>query len=210
MRLERLLFVCGLIAVFPPTWAQAQTTGKSYCCTDASGLRICGDPLPAQCYNRAYREISKSGRTTNEVEAPLTPEERIKREQAAKLQREAEARMAERRRRDKVLVESYASVKDIDERRDTALGAAQKEIENLRRRERELLKEREDLDGKVAALKGRTAPKQLQEDMAANASELDALRAVIAQKQREADSIRGRFEEDRNRYIELTKDQPHN
>lgn len=199
-RLAGLMVGCTLLVA-----GAVHAAGEhSFCCEDASGQRICGDPLPPQCYNRAYKEINKTGRTTQQVEAPLTPEERTRREQAAKLQRDAEARVAERRRRDKVLIESYASVADLDARRDIILVGAQKEIEGLRRRERELLTERSDLDGRIAKLKGKTAPRQLQEDLAANNSELEALRSVITQKEREADTIRLRFDEDRQRYIDLS------
>lgn len=198
--LAAALFVAGLVA-HPARAAESSTV---YCCEDANGRRICGDPMPQQCYSRAYKELSRGGRTVREVEAPLTPEERARKEAADKARRDAEAKVAERRRRDKVLLESYNSVSDIDDRRDTVLRGAEREIETLKRRERELIDERNDLNTKVAALKGKQVPRYIQEDIAANASELNALRSVIVQKQHDADTMRSRFDEDRQRYIELT------
>lgn len=177
---------------------------RVFCCDDASGHKICGDPLPQVCYNRAYREMSKSGITKRTVEAPLTAEELLRKNAEDKARRDAEARTAERNRRDKALLESYGSVAEIESRRDTTLLAAMQEIDNLRRRERELVTERKGLDAKVTALKGKAVPPHLSEDISATDSELNALRGVITQKTREADTIRRRYDEDRTRYLELT------
>ncbi len=194
----------ALANLFAQPALAANESSTVYCCEDANGRRVCGDPMPQQCYSRAYKELSRGGRTLREVDAPLTTEERIRKEATDKARHEAEAKVAERRRRDRVLLESYNSVADIDDRRDSVLRGAEKEIDTLKRREKELVDERNDLNNKVAALKGKQAPRYVQEDIAANTSELNALRGVITQKQRDAETIRSRFDEDRQRYIELT------
>ncbi len=188
MRLEPtalaiLLLVCCASAL-------AAEASAVYCCDDGAGHRICGNPMPQQCYSRAYKELSRGGRTVREVAAPLTPVERAHKDAADKARREAEARIAERGRRDRVLLESYNSVGEIDERRDSVVRGAEKEIETLKRRETEL----------VAARSGKP---DIQDDPTANAAELNALRGVIAQKQRDAETLRKRFADDRQRYVEL-------
>ncbi len=192
-----------LLACFTATAAHAAGE-RVFCCEDASGHKVCGDPLPQACYNRAYKEMSRSGVTRRDVEAPLTQEERARKALEEKAKRDAEARVAERQRRDKALLESYSSASEIESRRDLTMQGATQEINNLRRRERELVAERKSLDTRVAALKGKPAPPALREDITATDSELAALRSVIAQKTREADQIRQRFDDDRARFIELT------
>ncbi|MCL2657237.1 MAG: hypothetical protein FWD62_07390 [Betaproteobacteria bacterium] len=200
MRIERVALI--VLALLGSVAARAEML--IYCCEDGSGRRVCGDTLPQQCYNRAYKVLSRSGQTVREVEAPLTAEERQRKEAEDRAKREADARVAERRRRDKVLLESYASVSEIEERRNTAMRGAEKEISTLKAREKVLVEEQVALNNQVAALKGKPTPRGIEEDIAANASELGALRNVIAQKQREADAMRSRFEEDRQRFIELS------
>jgi chromosome segregation ATPase len=200
MRIERVALI--VLASLGSVAAQAQT--PVYCCDDANGHRICGDPLPPQCYTKAYKELSRTGRTVREVDAPLTAEERQRKEAEDRAKRDAEARVAESRRRDKSLLESYTSVAEIDERRNTAMRGAEKEISTLKAREKTLVEEQAELNNQVAALKGKPAPQSMQESLAANASELSALRNVIAQKQRDADTLRSHFDEDRRRYLELT------
>ncbi|WP_417068573.1 hypothetical protein [Niveibacterium terrae] len=202
---KRLLW--GIFCIWPAAaafTASATPSDNLYCCNDANGHRICGNPLPAACYNRAYKELSRGGRTTREVAAPLSAEERQRKDAADKAQKEAEARLAERRRRDKALLDSYSSVSVIDARRNASLSAAAKEIEVFRRQEAHLVAERKQQEARLAASKTKTPPRALQDDIASTNSELAALRSVIAQKQRDYDVQKARFDEDRSRYLELT------
>ena len=176
--------------------------GQIFCCTDASGRRVCGDTLPQACFNRGYREIGRSGKV-NEVEAPLTPEQRVKRDAAVKAQRDKAAAEVTARRRDQVLVESYASLADLDKRRDRELSIVGEELKISRSRETLLLSEQARLEKQKTAA-GNKASKKLLNDLESNASELSNIRMVIASKQKEFDKQKERFDNDRKRYIELT------
>lgn len=198
MKALRLL---PLLMAFAAPLAFAQST-RVYCCADSSGQRICGDTLPQACYARAYREVAPSGRVVKEVEAPLTPEQRAQREAEIRAQKERAAREAEAKRRDRVLVDSYASVGEIDARRDKEVANIQGDITRSRVREAELIKERAKLD-KLKPASG-PIPRDLVDDLESNAGELAAIRSVIDSKQRDIDNAKARFEADRRRYLELT------
>lgn len=200
--LVRALILLPLFALLTSP-AQAQT--RSYCCNDASGRRSCGDSLPTVCYDRAYVEIL-GGRVVREVEAPLSPEQRAKRDAELRAQRAKIAREAEARRRDQVLLDSYASVSELDRRRDRDIGNLEGEIRAARAREADLLAQNVKLEKQVPA-KG-AIPRQLSENLAINASELEGIRQVIAAKLREIEQIRVRFDADRQRYLELTEAPP--
>lgn len=200
--LLRALILLPLFALLTSP-AQAQT--RSYCCNDASGRRSCGDSLPTVCYDRAYVEIL-GGRVVREVEAPLSPEQRAKRDAELRAQRAKIAREAEARRRDQVLLDSYASVSELDRRRDRDIGNLEGEIRAARAREADLLAQNVKLEKQVPA-KG-AIPRQLSENLAINASELEGIRQVIAAKLREIEQIRVRFDADRQRYLELTEAPP--
>lgn len=193
----RLLLLLSLLAL--PAGAAAQTT--TYCCVDGSGSRICGDTLPPACFNRAYRIVAPSGRTIREVEAPLTPEQRARREAELRAQREQAAREAEAKRRDQVLLDSYASVDEIDVRRDREIAVLEAEIKQARAREADLLATQAKLE-KLKPASG-PVPRDVAVDLDTVAAELRAVRSVIASKQRDIDNIRNRFGQDRKRYVEL-------
>jgi hypothetical protein len=195
----KLTYPILLLTLLCAPLAQAQT--RTFCCTDARGSRSCGDSLPQACYDRAYAEIL-GGRTVREVEAPLTAEQRAKKDIELRAQRERLAKEAESRRRDQVLLESYASVGELDRRRDRDIGNVEGELKAARAREADLMVRQTKFE-KSRPSKG-AIPKVLADNIAVNASELEAIRTVINSKQREIDQLRVKFDTDRQRYLELT------
>ena len=204
MILNVLRSVIGLALLCSAPWAAAQT--RLYCCADANGQKVCGDTLPQICYDRAYREMTPGGRILREVDPPMTLEQRARRDAELKAQREKAIREAEAKRRDRVLVESYASVKEIDARRDREVAILEEEVRNAKLQESSLLAARQQLDKRKPA-KG-PVPKDIEDDLATNSSELTAIRSVIDSKQRDIELIRSRFAADRTRFIELTEPLP--
>ncbi|MBS1207777.1 MAG: hypothetical protein H6R19_175 [Proteobacteria bacterium] len=199
MNLMRAPWLLGFLLLLTTSAAHAQT--RSFCCTDTNGRRSCGDSLPQVCYDRAYSEIT-GGRVVREVEAPLTPEQRARKDAELRAQRERLAKEAEARRRDQVLLESYSSVGELDRRRDRDIGNLEGELRAARAREADLLVQQAKLE-KSKPAKG-SFPKMLADNIAVNTSELEAIRTVISSKQRDIEQLRVRFDADRERYIQLT------
>ncbi len=176
---------------------------NTFCCEDNNGRRICSDTLPQICFDRAYRELSPGGRVVREVEGPLTAEQRARRDAELRAQRERLAADAAARRRDQVLLDSYASVSELDRRRDREIANVEGEVRSARSRETTLIKQLADLQKQVPA-KGPT-PKALSENINTIESEINAIRVVIQSKEREARAIAEKFDGDRKRYVELTE-----
>jgi len=206
MGLRRLADLGFAALLAAPLAASAQTSsgGKTIYCCDIGGQPICGDVLPNACYGRAYREMSPQGVIRRQVAAPLTADEISRRNEDARLRAEADARLARQRRLDQALLDTYQSVADVDFRRDRALADLDKTISSLRVRETELVERRNRIAKETEPFQGRAVPRELAEDLDNANGELSAHRSVIDAKQRERESIRARFEEDRRRYIELT------
>jgi hypothetical protein len=202
LTLTRLLTVAALLLASPLVLGETRT----YCCTDASGRRACGDTLPQVCYERAYKEVTPGGRVVREVEAPLTSEQRTKRDAELKVQRDKAIKEAEAKRRDRVLLDSYATVAEIDARRDREVANLTSDLKRAKVQEAELLQVR----AKLEKLKPATGaiPRDVVEDLMTNASELAAARSVIDSKQRDIDATRARFDADRNRFLELSQAPP--
>lgn len=200
--LTRLLTIAALLMASPLVLGQTRT----YCCTDASGRRACGDTLPQVCYERAYREVTPGGRVVREVEAPLTSEQRTKRDAELKVQRDKAIKEAEAKRRDRVLLDSYASVAEIDARRDREVANIASDLKRAKAQEAELLQVR----AKLEKLKPATGaiPRDVVEDLMTNTAELAAVRSIIDSKQHDIDATRARFDADRNRFLELSQAAP--
>ena len=200
LRLPTLQLLGIITLLLTSTVAGAQT--RTYCCVDNNGRKICGDTLPQICYDRAYLELSSTGRVLREVEAQLSPEQRAKRDAELKAQREKAIREAEAKRRDRVLLDSYASVAEIEARRDREVAQIETDVKRARAQETELLAVRAKLE-KLKPASG-PVPKDVVEDLLTNASELAAARSVIDSKLRDIELTRARFDADRDRFLLLT------
>lgn len=177
--------------------------GDTYCCSDASGRRVCADRLPRECVGREYRIINERGITVKRVEAPLSPEERAQREAEEAQRKEAERARLEQRRRDRALLDAYSSEQDIDRLRDRAL----KDVDGSIRRERErheiALKQKKKLDEEMEFYRKTPPPQALVDAIKDNESVLRAHLSVIEAKERERDAIKAKYEEEKRRYREI-------
>lgn len=183
--------------------ASTGASARIYCCDDANGQRVCGDVLPAACYDRKYRELGSQGNVRKEVAPPLSREE-IERRKAEEARRKAEEeRLAKQRRIDQALLDTYASVEDIDSRRDREIADIERSIEAERARSEELEKRRKRLDEEREFYKGKPLPRELASALKAFESEMTTHSRMLEQKARDIQALRERYAADRARYLEL-------
>lgn len=198
----------GLVIAALLAFAPAQAAQTIYCC-EAAGQTQCSDVLPPACYGQAYREVGPQGTVRKKVPAPPTQAEIARRKADEERGREEEARARKVRRLDQALLETYTSVADLDRRRDRALADADRGLANLRAREASILERRREILPEEHPDPAQPVPEHKVTRAQAEAlrdidSELAAHRSVLESKLRERESVRQRYEEDRQRYLELT------
>ncbi|MCP5267451.1 MAG: hypothetical protein H6943_00285 [Zoogloeaceae bacterium] len=193
----------GLLLLSLAITLPAQAAGNVYCCADERGKQVCGDILPAACLGRAYREISQSGMTVRQVEAPLTAEERNARKLEEKRQKEAEAAEREQRRLDAALLQTYGTEADIDLMRKRAeadvmlsIAAANEKIEEARTR-------RKKFENEAEFYKNRALPPDVEKGLKDADFQIQAQENLIASKQKDLETIRTKYAEDKRRYLDL-------
>lgn len=206
MSLPRNLFALAVAWAAQPAHAERTT----YCCSDEHGSQVCSDILPQACWGRAYREIDSRGLTVRRVEAPLTPEQRAQRDAEARRKREQERLAYEERKRNQALLDAYGSDRDIEMVRDRALGEIQKSLDQANERYAEAAKRQKALTNEMEFYRKKPAPKPLLDSIRDNESELRAHASVVEAKQRLLDATRAKYDEDRRRYIELTRERAAN
>ena len=162
--------------------------GQSYRCVGKDGKKYYGSSVPQQCVGVTVEQIGPSGTVLKRIE-PQAADDRAKRE-ADEAERKRQAVLAkEQARRDQALLATYASEKEVEDGRRRAL-------ENDQR----LLRE---LEGKIAALKQRRgAAGQSRKEIDA---ELRTQEGLLATKKKEVAAINTKYDEDKKRYLELTK-----
>jgi hypothetical protein len=178
----RCLFVLALFAISAPIWAQEvvmPAAGQLICCNAESGQRVCSDITPPQCNGRLLKIYNRNGVLVREVAARLTPEEKARADEQARLERQVQEAIHEQRRKDQALLATYSRLEDIDRAQKRREGEIEAAIQNTR----SLLE----------------ATKARNEEF-----EIKAQNTLLTAKQKELEQARKKFAEDRQRYIELT------
>lgn len=183
----------------------AQAAGKLYCCTDAGGKQVCGDLMPQECYGRAYREVGDTGRTVRNVEAPLTAEQRAERAAEDERRKVEEAAMKEQQRKDQALLNTYGSARDIDAMRERALADVEKSISQAEARIAEVLAQRVKFQNEAEFYKKKQLPPEIQKGLKDADFEIKAQQSIIESKQKDMEIIREKYDEDKRRYLDLSR-----
>lgn len=185
--------------------AALPATAATYCCTDDSGRRVCGDRVPPQCVKRGYQEYNAQGVLSKQHDAPLTAEQRAQRDAEAARKKEEERLAADEQRRNQALLASYSSVKDIEAKRDRTLADARANLKLAREELDITLAEQKKLAGEAEPHKNKPLPEYLKAKVQNNEAELARRKARVAEREREIAAIEARFEEEKQRYLSLRK-----
>ncbi|MBI4987140.1 MAG: hypothetical protein HZC24_17780 [Rhodocyclales bacterium] len=173
---------------------------RTYCCTDKTGRKYCGDTLPEQCQG-AYKEFSEKG--VRSVEAPLTAEQKAQREAAEARKKEAERLANEQRRKDQALLNTYGNEKDIDLLRDRAVADIEVSAKQVQAKYDKAVKRKQQLERELEFYAKKPVPESLKSQIKENEIDIQAQTKALDDKKAEIEATRVRFEEDRKRYRAL-------
>ena len=176
-----------------------------YCCVDEGGKQICADRLPQACYGRAYRVLGESGRTVRVVDAPPSAEQRAQRAAEETQKKEKEAALAEQRRQDQALLNTYGSEREIEVMRARAIEEVQRSIRSAEAKIGETQARRKHYEDESEFYKKKSLPPEIDKGLRDTDAEIRAQREFIAGKQREIETIGVKYDEDKRRYQELTR-----
>jgi len=182
-----------------PVGARAQL----YVCTTPNGRTLTGDLPPPECGNVEIRELNRDGSVKRVIEPPLTPEQKKARELEAKQRRERETQAQEQLRRDRALLETYASEDEIETSRDRTLAQRQALIDRANQQLKEFKMDRKRLDDESEFYAKRQLPDKLKRALDDNAAlqqqQLHAIDDIRADMER----INERYDAELRRFREL-------
>ena len=188
-----------LLASFPAI------AGKLYSWVDEHGKTHYGNTVPPQYAQQGNAELNQRGLVVKKTDAALTPEQRKAKEEELAQQKEEEKKALEQKRRDKALLNTYTTEKEVDLVRDRNLQQGELQLQSMELRAKQVQprldqarKRAEDL-----AAKKRPLPPDLQQELEEKGKELRRLQEMIQQKRAEMDAIRAKFEDDKKRFREL-------
>lgn len=199
----RLVLAAALLS---PWAAQAQIVK----CVGKDGKTYVGSTMHPQCTGQAVDQMNKDGHVVKRTEAMLSPEQRAAKEAEDRLKKEKAAEAArkeqEETRKNKALLSTYGSEKDIEIARSGALADNEKAVVQTKAKIAQIEKVGTGLKKELEFYTGKNKPPaKLSQDIQNNEIDLKAQQALLAAKSKEVDVINARYDEDKRRYLELTK-----
>jgi len=187
--------------------AASQPAGRIYKWVDEQGVTHYGQSIPPEYRDQGGAEMSKGGMTVRRIDPLSTPEQRKAAEDKARREKDEQKRVFEQRRRDTALLNTYTSPREIDDARDRNLALPVQAIRGLEPRVKRAEERLAALQSRADGLEdsGKPVPDHLQEDIAEQKVELEGLHADIERHRSQIKAIQTRFDQDKQRYVELTE-----
>jgi hypothetical protein len=107
----------------------APVQAKLYKWKDDNGEVHYGDSIPAKYLKKQHDELNQQGQTVKQISAEDTPEQRAEKRRLAKIAKEKEKLKAEQQRRDRVLLDTYTTERDLVAARDARFEAVDSQIQ---------------------------------------------------------------------------------
>jgi hypothetical protein len=185
----------------------ASAQKKIVCWKDKSGKVIgCGDRVPPEYQDAATKELDSRGVTRGTSETAEQQAKAKAQEEATKKEREEEKkRLAEQRRQDQALLNTFTDPKEIDLKRDRELQALDTQLSQLKVAHKNSMDRERDVRSRIeTTTKSGKPPTETQKDDLARA-EADRAKSEksLNAKQKEQDDVRKRYAAMRQRFIEL-------
>lgn len=200
--LKPIIVVVGILLALAAAPASAQQ--RMYKCKDDKGKTYYTQMPPVECLGKEMDEMSRQGTVVKKREAALTPEQIAAREAEDKRKKEEELAAKEEKRKNRALLNTYSSEKDIEDGRQRALKQAEQATKGIEKRVAETQKRAQGLASEKEFYAKKPMPKKLQDDIKNNEIDLKGQQDALAAKKKELGDINAKYDEDKRRYLELT------
>jgi len=200
MRIAAAALIAGF--VLAPFAAEAQ----SYRCTGQDGKKYYGSIVPNQCLGLPVEQLNAQGMVVKRFDAAASAAEREKKAADDEQRKKRESATKEEGRRNRALLATYTSERDIDTARGRALQENEVAIKDSERRIAALRKRQEELKKELDFYQGKNKPPaKLGDDMRNLEFDITTQEDLLAAKRRDVVTINTRYDNDKKRYLELTK-----
>ena len=201
----KLLLPAVLVALLAGGAAaqQADKGKKVYRWVDKNGQVHYGDSVPAEYAEQDRDVLNKQGVKIGREEGTITPEEAAAKAAEDKATRDE----LKRKLRDRVLIQTYQSVKELEVLRDTRLELVdaqltiqEQSLSNLRAQRAQIERIASRYAPRSAEPGAKPLPDELAADLERSASDIATQESNLVRRREERESIRLTFEADIKRY----------
>ena len=176
------------------------------CWKDKAGKTVgCGDKVPPEYQDNAQQELNKRGMTVKQTDAALTPEQ--SRAQAAEIERKKadEQKRLDEKRRDRALLDSFTTEKEIDLKRSRDIQQIEVNIAAQQTNLKNTTDRLNEIKNKIEQIKkqNKPVPEALQEDATRFETEKSKIQTQILQKRKEIVERNQEYDDMKKRFLEL-------
>lgn len=174
-------------------------------CKDKDGNWHFGDTLPPECAQEGYQELNDRGMVIEETKAAKTDAEIAEEKKQAAIDAEKQKEEDEQARQDKILLDTYTNVDDINMVRDDKLTALETSISLAEKRNEKLQSDMDKLIAQAAAAEreGKSPPETLENDIQKLKRQINNNNDFISQKRNEQETVKTEAENNIARFKEL-------
>ncbi|NBR27488.1 MAG: hypothetical protein EBT83_03610 [Betaproteobacteria bacterium] len=196
----------ALFTVSAALAAEAQKPGGLVCWKDKAGKTVgCGDKVPPEYQDNAASTLNKRGETVKQSDAALTPEQRKAQQAEADRKQQEEQQRAEEKRRDRALLDSFTTEKEIDLKRARDIQQIEVNIAAQQSLVKSLTERQNETRAKIDAAKKDNKPVApvLQQEFDKQTADLAKLQDHIVQKRKEITEKNAEYDAMKKRFMEL-------
>lgn len=193
--------VCALLA--HPAAAEGR---KLFRWVDEKGHVHFSDVVPPSEAKQGRSELDDRGMTIRKIERAKTPDEIAEEKRKAHIRAELERVAREQAAYDRNLLDTYSSVKALEQARDDKITGLQGQIGVTQGNIANLRKQLDNQMNRAATLErnGKPVPSNLQHDIAATQEQVQRSEDFILARKQEIEAVRAKYAKDIARYRELT------
>ena len=202
---HRNLQLISVLAVFTAVFAMP-VDARIKCWTNKDGFRECGSYVPPEYAQEGHQELSNQGVVVEEQDRAKTNEELAEEARIAAIEAEKERVREEKEKQDRILLDTFTSVGDIELSRTDTLNVIESTITLTEKR---IGKIQEDLEERLKAAaaaerRGKAPDKVLLEEIESLRRQIKNNENFISQKQQEKEAVNVDFDAKVARFKALT------
>jgi hypothetical protein len=190
--------------------SQRAQPGKLYRWTDDKGVVHYGDSIPPEYAKQDRSVLNNQGVNVGFEQGELTPEQRAEKERKDAEAAQAQRQREETARRDKMLLETYISVTDIEDLRNRRLELLEGQIKvtelylaNLRKRLVTLQDEASKYKPYTTKENAPQIPENLATDISRTVGSINLYEQTLSHTRADQEMVRNSFDNDIRRFKEL-------
>lgn len=204
----RILTICAAALALAPLLAGAQAN-STFRCQGKDGKKYYGNTIPPQCYGRLVEQINTQGYVIKRIE-PEASEKELEAKEAERAQKaKLDAAAKEQGRRDRALLATYTSEKDIEDQRHRALADNEKTVREIGQRIEDLKKKRASYDKELEFYNDKSGkskpPQRMLEEIRQVEFDLKVQQDALDSKKKEVNTINAKYDDDKKRYLSLRR-----